>query len=201
MHPRRERWVADTPHYTRPDLQAAVDILHPASDAQRRQVLYDAAYRPQLFSTLRERFPEGASESTLKSFLVRENFLDRAIAPALSSYEDTCSYLKQEGAYESGGLGREEAEESDLDDEEDAEVDAVVEEKRRAPPPLKAETDVPPGMRKFVINLPNGGDAILAYPGDLNAEGYQDLQDYLDLFFQKAKRRSQTPPDDGPEGL
>lgn len=180
--------------------QAAVDILHPDSEAQRKQALYEAAYRPQLFSTLRARFPEGASGSTLKSFLVRENFLDRAIAPALSSYEDTCSYLKQEGAYESRGLDGDEAEESSLDDFEDTEVEAIVEEKKRVPPP-KADADIPAGMRKFVINLPNGGDAILAYPAGLTAEGYQDLQDYLDLFFKKAKRQPPSTPDDGSAGL
>ena len=45
------------------------------------------------------------SAETLRSYLVRENFLDRAIAPITSAYTDTCAYLKQENAYESGGAG------------------------------------------------------------------------------------------------
>lgn len=181
--------------------QAALDILHPASDAQRKQTLYDAAYRPQLFATLRSRFPDGASESTLKSFLVRENFLERAIGPALSAYEDTCSFLKQEGAFESRGLETLEAEESDFDEVEDAPMETMVEEKKKSPhtPKPATEIDAQPGLRKFVINLPNGGDAVLSYPANLNSEGYQDLQDYLDLFFKKAKRT--TPPVDDNGGL
>lgn len=184
--------------------QAALDILHPDNETQRKQALYAAAYRPQLFASLLARFPDGASESTLKSFLVRENFMERAIGPALASYEDTCSYLKQEGAYESGGPDGAEGEELGSDDFEEPPMDALVREKKKTPPPPPAPTtayEAPAGMRKFVINLPNGGDAILAYPNDLTAEGYQDLQDYLDLFFKKAKRATPSPsgadvPDD-----
>lgn len=175
--------------------QAALDILHPDTEAQRKQALHAAAYRPQLFATLLARFPDGASETTLKSFLVRENFLDRAIGPALSAYEDTCSYLKQEGAYESRGPGAEEAEESDpteLEEPAMTEIDALPKRAQQT-----ALTEPPgAGLRKFVINLPNGGDAVLSYPADLSTEGYQDLQDYLDLFFKKAKRQS-PPPVDG----
>lgn len=178
--------------------QSALDILHPQSESHRKQALNAAAYRPQLFATLLSRFPDGASEATLKSFLVRENFLDRAIGPALSAYEDTCSYLKQEGAYESHGLQGSEAEESGTEEfEEFSMPEAETLTKRPAPPPATPPVDiVTPGLRKFVINLPNGGDAVLSYPADLTSEGYQDLQDYLDLFFKKAKRQA-PPPVDG----
>lgn len=175
--------------------QLAVDILHPDSPAQRKEALHASAYRPLLFATLRERFPDGASAETLKSYLVRENFLDRAISPAISAYGDTCAYTKQEGAFDSGGPDESEGEESSPDEFEDAPMDTATDTLKKPPPlpplpPTPAAFEVATGMRKFVINLPNGGDAILAYPGNLTAEGYQDLEDYLTLFLKKAKRGS-----------
>ncbi|MBI2262666.1 MAG: hypothetical protein HYU62_13505 [Caulobacterales bacterium] len=181
--------------------QRAIDILHPSTDAERRAALREAAFRPQLFATLQERFPDGASESTLRSFLVREDFLERAIGPALSAYEETCSFLKQEGAYGSRGPDEPDEEELGPDDYEDPAMNEVETITRRQPPPPPLlppapGADIPPGMRKFVINLPDGGDAILAYPAGMTAEGYQDLEDYLSLFFKKAKRATPPPAED-----
>lgn len=84
--------------------QLAVDILHPDTQEQRKKALAEAAYTPSIFAEIRERFQDGhPSESALRSWLVRENFLDRAIGPVVSSYMETLRYLEQEGAFESGG--------------------------------------------------------------------------------------------------
>ncbi|MDR3462337.1 MAG: hypothetical protein P4L76_08490 [Beijerinckiaceae bacterium] len=85
--------------------QLAVDILAPESEAQRKQALLDAALSPELFKSLKERFPESRfSESALRSYLVRLGFLERAVDPVIKAYTETCRYLEQENVSESGGI-------------------------------------------------------------------------------------------------
>lgn len=79
--------------------QDAVDILHPDTDDQKHKALERCAFSPKLFQVLRERFPDGTpSNEALKSYLVRENFNDRAIGPITTSYSKTCALLEQSGA-------------------------------------------------------------------------------------------------------
>lgn len=106
--------------------QLAIDILHPNSPDQRRRALAEAGFSPSLFKALRARFPEGVSADSLKSYLVRENFLDRAIGPVTSAFTDTCAFLKQENAYESGGTGDSGGAESVLPKDDDDEEGAVT---------------------------------------------------------------------------
>ncbi|KKB12694.1 hypothetical protein VE25_06085 [Devosia geojensis] len=84
----------------------AVDILHPDKPEARKAALLAAAFKPNIFADLRDRFGGGhVSEDALKSYLIRENFLDRAINPVTQAYLETCRYLEQEKAFESDGLG------------------------------------------------------------------------------------------------
>lgn len=84
--------------------QTAVDILHPDTPSQKKEALVRAAFSPKLFRELKGRFPEDKfSEESLRSYLMRENFMERAIPPVIKAYVDTCALLKQENAYESGG--------------------------------------------------------------------------------------------------
>ncbi|BBD36889.1 hypothetical protein Amn_17690 [Aminobacter sp. Y103A] len=95
--------------------QLAVDILHPDSEASRKKALVEAAYSPDIFAEIRERFQDGhPSEGALKSWLMRENFLDRAIGPVVAAYMETCRYLEQEKAFESGGPSADTGEKSAL---------------------------------------------------------------------------------------
>lgn len=120
--------------------QAAIDIIHPDSESARRRALLDAGFRPQIFKDLRERFGDHVSEAALHSYLVRENFLDRAIAPVSNGYLDTMRYLEQEKAFESGGTERLDHEESGpSDDDRDDEMDdALVVERPSAAPAAPA---------------------------------------------------------------
>ncbi|MFM5954374.1 MAG: hypothetical protein ACKOPE_08750 [Novosphingobium sp.] len=86
--------------------QTAVDILHPdpLHPEQRKQALQRAAFSPSIFEAIRTNFSDGLpSEAALKSWLMREEFLDRAISPVTKAYLETCLYLEQEKAIESGG--------------------------------------------------------------------------------------------------
>lgn len=94
--------------------QLAVDILHPETESNRKKALLEAAYSPAIFSEIRERFDGQPSEGALRSWLTRENFLDRAIGPVVSAYMETCRFLEQERAFESGGPSAAHEEESHL---------------------------------------------------------------------------------------
>src|SRR4051794_18574026 len=77
--------------------QLAVDILHPETSADRRKALREAAYSPNIFAEIRDRFTDGnPSEHALRSWLTRENFLDNAIGPVVEAYIENCRYLEQE---------------------------------------------------------------------------------------------------------
>ncbi|MGH6955427.1 MAG: hypothetical protein ACREEW_02030 [Caulobacteraceae bacterium] len=94
--------------------QLTVDILHPDGPQQRRESLARAAFSPPLFKALKDRFPDGVSDEALRSYLVRESFLDRAISPVISAFNETCAFLKQEGAFESDGEAESAGPNSDL---------------------------------------------------------------------------------------
>ncbi len=82
--------------------QTAIDILHPESETQRKAAVLRAAYSPELFKGLKERFPESRfSDSALRSYLVRIGFVERAVDTVVKSYTETCNYLEQIGAHAS----------------------------------------------------------------------------------------------------
>jgi len=105
--------------------QAAVDILHPVSTEGKRKALHEAAFSPSIFAEIRSHFADGLpSEAALKSWLMREEFLDRAIAPVTKAYLGTCQYLEQEQAIESGGPSRSEGDKNESPDDDQGD-DAV----------------------------------------------------------------------------
>lgn len=119
--------------------QIAVDIFHPDNPSDRRRALLTAAHMPTLFRSLRERFPQGIpSADALRSYLVRQNFLNRAIAPVISAYTETCQFLEQENALESGGVPRDFVSSSAPDDLGDDAGHEASDTPRRDVPPAAA---------------------------------------------------------------
>lgn len=94
--------------------QLAVNIFHPLEIKQKREALHAAGYAPEVFRLLRDRFGLGKvpSEDAAKSYLVRMEFLDRAIDPIISAYAETCQFLEREGANETVGPSAPQPEES-----------------------------------------------------------------------------------------
>jgi hypothetical protein len=79
--------------------QWAVDILHPDNPAQRIEAIRSAARNPALFQALDDRFRDAIpSNETLRSYLTRENFNDRAISPIIAAYTKTRAFVTQECA-------------------------------------------------------------------------------------------------------
>ena len=70
--------------------QRAVDILHGIDPADRNEAIREAAYSPQLFRDIHERFPEGIpSEGVIRSYLIQQDFMDAAIGPAINAFMET----------------------------------------------------------------------------------------------------------------
>lgn len=137
--------------------QLAMDILHPDKPEGRKAALLQAGLSPAIFAELRERFGSHFSEGALESYLLRANFQNAAIRPVIRSFMDTCSYLEQEKAFESGGAGDDTGGESDpLDDEAGNQMeDTMVQDRRPAAPPPAPTLDVQPeaGETEWMRNL------------------------------------------------
>lgn len=70
--------------------QRTVDILHGIDATDRNEAMLEAAYAPQLFKDIHERFPDGIpSEGVIRSYLIQQDFVDRAIGPAITSFLET----------------------------------------------------------------------------------------------------------------
>lgn len=178
--------------------QAAVDILHPDTPRQKSEALKKAAYAPPIFKAIKDRFTDGVSPDALGSYLVRENFLDRAISPITRAYSETLAFLEQSGASDSGGSAPGEATEStSLDDEdEDMEVAEPQEASRPAPPsrgvpaeesPTLAKLRLGPGMQQAAFPLAEG-TVFLTFPENLTSDGYAELSEYFGIFLKRSER-------------
>ncbi len=94
----------------------AVEIIHPETDAAQAEAIAAAAFDPELFQRIKERFPDGEpSEGALRSYLIRENFTDAALPSAMRAYLQTREFVQQEAGSESNGVGIEGCVESSVD--------------------------------------------------------------------------------------
>lgn len=81
----------------------ALRILHPCDPSERREALYEAGFAPELFTELRQRYPEAPpSRDSLSSYLSRSGFASAAIPAATKAYLETCYFLQREHAYDLG---------------------------------------------------------------------------------------------------
>lgn len=167
---------------------AALHILFPDNDRERRAALNLSGFTPQLFQELRARYAgRPPAAATLESFLTREGFATVAIGPATKAYLETCRFLEQEGAYESDTSRVGEAAESAPDQR--AKENRVVEHQT-----IETAGALPTGLRRDVYTLSDGGEVTLSLPAVLSQRDYEDLQDWLDLMGRKAKRAIAPTP-------
>jgi len=81
----------------------AMDVFVPDSEDGRRAALWEAGNSPPVFKMINDHFESPPSESSLRNWLIRANFQDRAILPIMKSYFRTMDYLEREKAIVSGG--------------------------------------------------------------------------------------------------
>ncbi len=76
----------------------AMQILHPHSDAERKEALRAAALEPELFRDLAQRFPGNLpNDEILRNYLVRNKFAPQAVEATVLAYKETIEFV--------GGLG------------------------------------------------------------------------------------------------
>lgn len=169
-----------------------VDILYPDSEAARVRSIQEAASRPVLFGELDDRFPDSApSEANLRHYLLRNEFSDTALGPAIRAYLSTRSFLKQYVPSDT----------STAHNDDDNRLDANINNDK---PPLQngdidINTSVSPSSTlssspireadswRDVFELEEG-EVSITIPRKLSADSFQDLVDWLELVKRKAAR-------------
>lgn len=166
----------------------ALKILHPDSEAERREALNIAGFLPELFQNLRARYPDlPPSAASLESFLSREGFAPAAIRPAAKAYLETCQFLQRNGAYESDGMRQEDASES-------ADETDLKERRTMEMTPIRTEASASIPVRGDVFTLAGGGSVTANLPETMSPRDFDDLKDWLELMIRKAGRKVEPPP-------
>lgn len=82
----------------------SVEILHGIEQSDRDEAKLEAALAPQLFRDIHERFPDGIpAENAIRSFLIKQDFQDVAIGPAINAFLETYRWVEDIRASESHG--------------------------------------------------------------------------------------------------
>jgi hypothetical protein len=165
----------------------ALDILEPQSDAEFRAGLAAAAFAPDLFASLRERFPDRPpSESSLRAHLVRQGFTATAVKSIVPAYLETYEYaesLKETESHSHTPTGVQESAlyQSDEDTPMTPNLPSVV-------PGAPMAQPVPPvGIRRMVFDTEEG-EAMFTYPDDLSEDSVDDLEAWFALVVKRLRR-------------
>lgn len=144
-------------------------IAHPPGAAERVAALEEAAVAPDPFRQLAQRFPgRGASDGTLRAFLLTQGFIPPAAEAALRAWRETQQMI---------------AEEKEMGEAAPAAAALPM------PPAASPVATGEPGLRRAVFGLAEGEVTITA-PVFLSAASVNDLQDYLDVFMKRARREA-----------
>ncbi len=176
--------------------QLAVDILHPDTDAQYKSALRQSAFLPPLFQLLKSRFGEDHfSDAALRSYLVKQDFNDRAMNPIIRSYSETCSFLKLKHAGENDGAEAEMEVES-IEPRNDVMLSPV----RDMPytsyqaAPSSSSVGVPLMVGEQVLYSEVAGPSNylkLIASGDLNEDLIEGIESYLSRLKRRIRNAAQ----------
>lgn len=165
----------------------ALDILEPHSDAEFRAGLTTAAFAPDLFASLRERFPDRApSESSLRAHLVRQGYTATAIKSIVPAYLETHEYAASLKEAESHGLSSAGVQESisEQHDEAPSMTPSLPTVISNVPVP---QAMPPAGLRRMVFDTEEG-EATFTYPDELSDVSVDDLEAWFALVVKRLRR-------------
>lgn len=78
--------------------RALTILANEPGDPERLDAIRSAASEPQLFAEIFVQYPQGASDQSLKSFLItRKKFLPSAVDPAIRAFRSTLDFVEKEG--------------------------------------------------------------------------------------------------------
>ena len=176
--------------------QRAVEILHGIDQADRDEAMLEAAYRPQLFRDIHERFPDGIpSESVIRSFLIQQDFMDVAIGPAINAFMETYRAVEHIRESESHGQDGDEAAESVAHIKPD---DSIMQQHVTQPATYIGRTPpVAPHIIEAASRILVPNEVYLDFKGsrEVHVEGLLDLNGIIELEEKiKAVKMLLKPP-------
>jgi hypothetical protein len=165
------------------DLAVAV-IAHEPGTPERIAALKQAASLPDLFAELDGRFPDGkASDPAIRSYLLTNKFIPGAADAAIRSYRDTKQFV--DGESKGYNANEVEQETQPMSLENQARIKDLLDRPVSSIKPPAAKGP----MLQEVFNL-GEGPVTLIFPSDLSPESYEELEDGLQFFLRRAKRRA-----------
>jgi hypothetical protein len=176
------------------DLAVAI-IAHAPGTPERITALKQAATSPDLFAEIEGRFPGGASDQAIRSYLLTNKFIPGAADAAIRAYRDTKALVDGEAA---GYTPPHETPEQKV-------VPTRVVEAGGGSYLLSGGAKVAQVQVHEAFNL-DEGPVTLSVPAVLSPESYQDMADRIEIFMRGLKRRSDAEAarrrqdrDDAPE--
>lgn len=171
----------------------ALDILEPTSDEAERAALLVAASSPDLFSSLRERFPDKPpSESNLRAHLIRQGFTAAAVKSIIPAYLGTHEFVSN---LEATGESAQVLEKSD-NPTSNLQVEGHPQrgnaDQAGATSHLLsafAASGASTGMRRMVFDTEEG-EAVFTFPDGLSEASIDDLEEWFALVVKRLRRSS-----------
>lgn len=154
------------------DAETAMEA--PEGSPERVDALRRLAFGPNLFQEIQKEYPTPPSEDNLRFWLLKRKLTSEAATKASKAYLTTIRLVGESGGAYIPSLDEE------GEDMETAQDSASTGRSSAARKP-------PTGSRQAVFPL-SDGDVTLVFPADLSASGYEELDDYLQIFLRKAKR-------------
>lgn len=164
----------------------ALDLIEPESDVGRADALNIAAFNPDLFASLKERFPEKIpSESNLRAHLLRQEFTSAAVKVVVPAYLETCEYLSQHAVSERSGLEDDVVEESpEISSKEPPTMDQNT---ITSVPPAPTNRVIPVGDKRMIFDAIEG-EVAFTYPDNLSEDSIEDLEEWFALVVKRLRR-------------
>lgn len=163
-----------------------LDLIEPESERSRSDALLAAAFAPDLFASLREKFPEKVpSQSNLRAYLLRQEFTSAAVKSIVPAYLETCDYVTSPEVSERSGHPEKMVQESNYRTKMEAPNMTI------SPQANEFETDAPPAGRRMVFDTEEG-EVMFTYPDNLSGESVQDIEEWFALVAKRLRRASKT---------
>jgi hypothetical protein len=184
---------------TRVSQRALNIIVHePGSSSDRLTAMREAAFLPEVFSELVDRFRGGnPSDAAIRAHLLAARFIPAAADTVVRSYRETIGLLdSEEDAYKRANPIQAEMVEMDARMDEANERGELLFPAKAPASRTKSALVAPSdsvnealrvGIRREVFALTEG-DVVLSFPSNLSHDSYADLEAYLQIFLRRAKR-------------
>ncbi|MDW3222031.1 MAG: hypothetical protein R8G34_03975 [Paracoccaceae bacterium] len=164
----------------------ALDLIEPESDADRTDALKAAAFNPDLFASLNERFPETIpSENNLRAHLLRQEFTSAAVKVVVPAYLETCEYLSQHDVSERSGRSESAVQESPGISPQ--EQPAMEQNLATTAPRAPAIQPVVAGSKRMIFDAIEG-EVAFTYPDNLSEDSIEDLEEWFALVVKRLRR-------------